>query len=87
MIEPTPRERIRTFMRVLTPRKGSISHTARKIGYFIMFYVLIMAGVVIIFAVAGISALAIPLIAVIPAMFFANRLAQAANTAAGPRRE
>jgi uncharacterized membrane protein len=73
--------RARTFVRELTPRAGSTTRTAKRIGYFVMIYVTIMLSTVVGFALVGVVSIVIPFVAIPVAFFLAIRLAQAAAKA------
>jgi hypothetical protein len=71
----------KAFLKALTPRKGSFSATARRIGYFVIFYVMTIATTVISFAFMGILSIAIPITMIPVAAFIAFRMSQAAAKA------
>jgi hypothetical protein len=69
------------FKEALTPKKGSFRATARRIGYFVIFYVVTIAATVLSFAFMGILSIAIPIVMIPVAAFMAFRMAQAAAKA------
>lgn len=81
MVEDPLWKRTRLFFGTLKFKEGSISITARKIGYFVMFYIAIMIGSVVGLALIGVTAIAIPFLMIPLAAFLAHRLAQAAHVA------
>lgn len=73
----TSTRKLRAFIRELTPRSGSFTRSAKRLGFFFTYYFITMAVTVIGLGFIGVLSLAVPIIAIPFAFWLSYRIAQA----------